>query len=416
MIDLLITISLSVLSAGILFRYKQKNMLISILVAIFVSFFVWFYGGKEYLLFSYMAGMLCGAGFIVRRERRLLVDFVMFFCIGGCFYGLWVAFCDALGAVCAEYIVLILFGIFYLLHVPATLLSFEHFLISADWKMEMMNEKKVHYLVIPGIAFGMFLMSIGFLSISVEDLALAIVKWLLMTGVFWLGITVLMLMVAYGKASEQSSAETDYYHSMRRFMNIVRSQRHDYNLHVQTVASLIQQEKWEECRTYVNAITLDAAEMNTVLLVKDPAIAALLHNYRMQAQQRGIEILFDIRDDMTRVVTNVYETNKIIGNLLQNAIDELELLESPGTIELGIYKRGEFCLIRVSNRVRDKKLFMETQKELFEQGFTTKQGHDGIGLSSIQALAKRVGGDVTAWLEDDVAHFIATIPIRITDL
>ena len=147
---------------------------------------------------------------------------------------------------------------------------------------------------------------------------------------------------------------------------------------------------------------------------KAPAIAALLHNYRMLAAQSGIPLVLDIRDDMADVVTSAYETNKIVGNLLQNALDELSRQPDPGELELSIFKRGEYCLVRVSNRVGDEEAFAARREEIFRQGFTTKQGHDGVGLSSIRALARQAGGDVTAWTEGEIVHFVASIPIRLT--
>ncbi len=221
------------------------------------------------------------------------------------------------------------------------------------------------------------------------------------------------LLVMYGQRSEQSTAESSYHQEMYTFMNVVRSQRHDYNLHVQTVASLIAQNKWEECRSYVNALVRDTSDMNTVLTVTDPAVAALIHNFRILAAQNGILLDLMICNDMTNVVTNAYETNKIIGNLLQNALDELIPRPEKGKIELGILKRGEFCLVCVSNRVMDQKPFLEDGEEIFQQGFTTKQGHDGVGLSSIRALTRQAGGDVTAWLEGEIVHFVASIPMRL---
>ena len=122
-------------------------------------------------------------------------------------------------------------------------------------------------------------------------------------------------------------------------------------------------------------------------------------------------VLVDVRDDLSRIRTNAYETNKIIGNLLQNAIDELRLRRGGGLIELEIFKRGEDCIIRVSNRVAGAPAFDGGMERLFRQGYTTKPGHDGVGLSSIRTLARRAGGDVSAWAEGGTVHFVASVPM-----
>lgn len=226
-------------------------------------------------------------------------------------------------------------------------------------------------------------------------------------------IAFMLLLIDYSSKMALYSVEYNYHDEVNSFMNVVRSQRHDYNLHVQTVASLIQQEKWDDCREYVDALVLDTTIMNSILPVKDPAIAALINNFKNMAAQRKIIMTIDIRDDLSHVTTSVYETNKVIGNLLQNAMDEIEQMEGrKGEIELNIFKRGEFCLIRVSNQVRNKEQFQKHQEDIFNQGFTTKRGHDGVGLSSLRSLLTKVDGDIFSWLEGDTVHFVASIPVN----
>ena len=164
---------------------------------------------------------------------------------------------------------------------------------------------------------------------------------------------------------------------------------------------------------YVACLVQDTNQMNDVLPVKDPAVGSLIHNYRLLAQQSGHVLLLDIRDDLSGVVTGAYETNKIIGNLLQNALDELSGQEGTGWMELSIFKRGGNCLIRVSNPTRVPEEFDRYKEAMFRQGFSTKHGHDGVGLSSIRALAQQHGGDVTAWREGNTVHFVASIPMQL---
>jgi sensor histidine kinase regulating citrate/malate metabolism len=192
---------------------------------------------------------------------------------------------------------------------------------------------------------------------------------------------------------------------------VIRSQRHDYNFHVQTIAGLIKQGKIDDCLKYVNALEEDSTIMNAILPVKDPAIAALIHNFQVMAVREGIRLNIDIRYDLSQIATNVYETNKIISNLLQNAIDETVTHEDKSYgIQLTIIKRGEFCVIRVSNavlQVPDK----ETLGALYQQGYTTKKGHDGVGLSSIKSLVSKYHGVIYTEVENDVISFVARVPI-----
>lgn len=414
MIEMLFLLCLSVICAGVFLKMEYKTMLSASFLAA-VSGGAVFYLGRNILPepVAFGAGLIIGEIYAFLREKRSVADGVLACCIGGCQWGLWTAFRSALGAASEEDIVLFLYSAFYQLHIPAVLLTYPPLSLSRDWQARLSPAQKISHGWIPVLGLVQLALICGFSLLPVPAGWPCVCKSLLMSAMFWAVTGVTVLLVAYGQKREQSSAEQGYHESMRTFMNVVRSQRHDYNLHVQTVASLIAQEKWDECRSYVNALSQDTAQMNAVLPVKDPAVAALIHNYRTLAAQRGITILTDIRDDMARVVTSAYETNKIIGNLLQNALDELEQQLDCGTVELCIFKRGEYCMIRVSNQVADPEAFSRAKESLFRQGFTTKQGHDGVGLSSIQALSRQVGGDVTAWLEGKTVHFVASIPMRL---
>ena len=232
------------------------------------------------------------------------------------------------------------------------------------------------------------------------------------SALFWFGIWLMILIPAYRRERSAIMEEKQYREDMGSFMNVIRSQRHDYNFHVQTISGLIRQGKYDECLKYVNALEEDSAVMNAMLPVKDPAIAALIHNFRIMAVREGIALYCDIQYDLSQIATNVYETNKIISNLLQNAIDEVSTHEDKSyDIHLTVIKRGEYCVIRVSNKLQREPDANELG-EVFKQGYTTKKGHDGVGLSSLKTLVSRYNGTVYNQLDGDVISFIARVPIN----
>lgn len=231
---------------------------------------------------------------------------------------------------------------------------------------------------------------------------------------FWGSLGGVSLLVAYRQERVTTLVDQDYRNEVQSFMSVIRSQRHDYNFHVQALAGLINGGDLEECRRYVNNLVKDSVSMNTLLPVKDPAIAALIFSFRSMAQENGIELHLDIQNDLSSVVTSVYETNKVIGNLLQNAIDEVKTHKDKSFgIHLYILKRGENCIIHVANRIRPVEDQAAHMEEIYKPGHSTKEGHEGIGLNSIQNLLRRHRGVVYSRIEDDIIHFIAKIPMEL---
>ena len=250
--------------------------------------------------------------------------------------------------------------------------------------------------------------------LRVDSLASAIAVVLILLMLYVGSVLGVILLLQHKRLTIAVDTERQYRGEMQTFMNVIRSQRHDYNFHVQTLASMINNGDVEASRTYINELVEDTGAMNTMLPVADPAIAAMIHSFRVSAARDGIELSIDIRNDLSAVVTNAYETNKIISNLLQNAIDEVKTHKDKRFgIRLSIFKRGEFCDVHVVNELGEVQSEEEYLASVFKQGYTTKQGHDGVGLSSIQSLLKRYHGLIYPYIEDNTIHFVAEIPLKV---
>lgn len=226
---------------------------------------------------------------------------------------------------------------------------------------------------------------------------------------FFGGLKLICLVVLNRKEKRAVLVEKQYRDEMQTYMSVIRSQRHDYNFHVQTLHGLLLRKDYEACEKYLNELLKDSIEMNQILPLQDAAISALILSFKNKAAQSGIGMEISIENNLSQIATNVYETNKVIGNLLQNAIDETErVADKSYGIRLSIIKRGEFCMINVSNRVS-----RANPMETYQVGHSSKEGHEGIGIASIQALASKYGGAVYARVEGDIIYFAAKLPLRL---
>ena len=307
-------------------------------------------------------------------------------------------------------------GIAIVLHLVLVLVLRNRFPDPA-WKNDLMDREsgRVSLLALQmhGIPAGLFLLTAAVAMFSSADSVKGFAGRLTLGGAaYWLGVWLMILLPALRKEKTAVEAEQQYRGEMQSFLNVIRSQRHDYNFHVQTIAGLIRQGQIDECLRYVNALEEDSAIMNAVLPIKDPAISAMIHNFQILSAREGISLYIDIHYDLGQIATNVYETNKIISNLLQNAIDEVSTHEDKSYgIHLTILKRGEFCVIRTSNKLK-RVPGSEELGQIYQQGYTTKRGHDGVGLSSVRTLLTRYHGTIYTQLEEDVIHFVARVPIN----
>lgn len=205
---------------------------------------------------------------------------------------------------------------------------------------------------------------------------------------------------------ENRQNQQELYH----FMSIIRSQRHDYNLHLHTIAALLREGRYEESQVYVADVVADSREVNVMMKIKDPMIGALISGYRDLAREHGCELDIVIADDLGALVSTPYDTNRILGNLLQNALDEtVGHTVQDKTIRLETLRRGGNCVIRVSNAVEDTGCL----EHLFEYGFSGKQAHEGIGLNSVMRILELYKGSIYYELNGSRVEFVVRIPSRI---
>lgn len=214
------------------------------------------------------------------------------------------------------------------------------------------------------------------------------------------------------RAQKLNDAFGRWQRESRDYMNIIRSQRHDFNLHLHAISGLLSSGEYEECGQYVKKLVAEAAAVNDIMPVADAVVGSMLYNMREQARRRGSDITYHITYDMADVVCNGFECNKIIGNLLQNAIDAMQSAEDLACgIQASIFKRRGYTAITVENRFTGNK---DSIASAFEPGYSTKQEHDGIGLSMVLQTVEQYAGRVYPEFEDERVRFVVNIPNRVT--
>ena len=218
------------------------------------------------------------------------------------------------------------------------------------------------------------------------------------------------LLLQVGQKSYRLLLNAQTQQELHHFMTIIRSQRHDYNLHLHTVAGLLREERYEESQKYIADVVADSQGVNVMMKIKEPMIGALISGYRDLAREQGCELDVCIADDLGSLVSTPYDTNRIVGNLLQNALDETSQHMVPDKrISLETLRRGGNCVIRVSNAVRDA----EQMERLFECGFTSKDTHEGIGLNSVMRIVELYKGSIYYDLNGNRVEFLVRIPSRV---
>lgn len=219
--------------------------------------------------------------------------------------------------------------------------------------------------------------------------------------------------IRYNMISAEAITDKNYRKEVESYMNVIRSQRHDFNFHLHAISGMVSNGKLDECQQYINEMVNLSSNINDIIGIYDSAIAAMLNIFREKAYIEGINVDFDIRYSMENIGTPPYEVNKVIGNLLQNAIDEtLRHKDFSYGIKILIFKRSGNTVIDVSNIFDRSQTNLE---KIFQYGYSSKSNNDGIGLNTVLNILEYRKGIIYMEFEDNIIHFIVSIPNRYVD-
>ena len=269
-------------------------------------------------------------------------------------------------------------------------------------------EKKEAFIILSMTIVGILLNGMIAIALNQSYLIAYFIGLLFMIVVFIVNLVLMTLMVYIHRFKQLEEEMNKWQKESRDYINVIRSQRHDFNFHVHAIVGLIENGEYDECRKYVKNVANEASQVNDIMPVHDAVIGSMLYNMRETARQKGSNITYDITYDMEHVVCNSFEINKILGNLIQNALDAMNSEQAiQAGIKVKIFKRRGNTVISVSNLfLGDKNSILKA----FELGFSTKLKHEGIGLSMISKTVEKYGGRIYTEFDDNWVSFIVNIP------
>ena len=121
-------------------------------------------------------------------------------------------------------------------------------------------------------------------------------------------------------------------------------------------------------------------------IINDPGIYSLLNNKYFKATNAGIKFELEFFLDLDTVKVNKYKFSRIIGILLDNAIEEAEKCdEKIIKVSFRREERNHRAIIKIENTYTNKDVNIDN---IFKKGFSGKENHSGIGLWEVRKYVK----------------------------
>ena len=182
----------------------------------------------------------------------------------------------------------------------------------------------------------------------------------------------------------------DYTHNLEVMYNGLRSFKHDYVNILLSLSGYIENGNIDELKNYFenqifptkNLIDRGDYKLNQLSNIGVLEIKSLLSAKMIYAHESGIDVTIDIPDKVDSFLMDTVDLARILGIFLDNAIEATLETQQP-QIGLNILQNTTGVSIIISNRFQDNGLALHKLKQ---KGFSTKTGHQGIGLSNVQKI------------------------------
>ena len=197
--------------------------------------------------------------------------------------------------------------------------------------------------------------------------------------------------------STKLEQQKKYILALEKNNNEIRKFKHDFNNIILGLDGYINNDDFdkEKLKKYFNSTIMNFnnnIELNDIVIaklnsIKVSSLKSLITNKVLIAQNNNIDIDINIQGEITDFYTDEMQLSRILGVLLDNAIEaSLELTENK-KIEMNIIQINKTTDIQISNTFNNTGTPLE---DFNKEGFSTKGTNRGLGLSSAHEIANKL--------------------------
>lgn len=175
----------------------------------------------------------------------------------------------------------------------------------------------------------------------------------------------------------------------------LRGFRHDYANFIQALNGYIQIDDLKGIKELIRSITKDCISVNNMGIldfktINNPAVYSIINNKYYSAQDKNIQMNVEVMIDINSIKMSIYELCRILGILIDNAIEAAEKCEDK-VINIRFVKdvKVDRKLIIIENSYYNKEVDVE---KIFEKGVSSKDNvgkEHGLGLWIIRNILRK---------------------------
>ncbi|MCD7826194.1 MAG: GHKL domain-containing protein [Clostridiaceae bacterium] len=196
-------------------------------------------------------------------------------------------------------------------------------------------------------------------------------------------------------------AQANHYESVKRTNHEMKKFRHDLNNHLICVRHLIEENKLEESKDYINQIFEHLQNWGQTFATGNDVIDAILNEQSKCAEEKGITLNVSGCIPKALQISN-YDLCVIFGNALQNAVEGASTAAGSKYVDVRLGYFNNYVNIIINNSTGNTSKNLKTTK--------SDRANHGFGLINLYQSVKKLSADVKIQQENDC--FIIDLLIR----
>lgn len=262
-------------------------------------------------------------------------------------------------------------------------------------KLQVLNKKK-KILLIVNTMFAILLIALQVYMItfyvSYLPFFITILNMISLTAYFCISLYTIFTVSKLETTSTDLEEAKLYNKTLEILQDNTRAFRHDFSNIIQGMMGYIDKNDMEGLRKYYSQLVEDIQSTNNLTtlspkVVNNPAIYNVLANKYHKADNLGIKIHLEAFLDMNELQMKIYEFTRILGILMDNAIEAATECENKIiNVSFRYDSRKNMQLLIVENTYKNKDINTDL---IFEKGYSTKAGNTGLGLWEIRQILKK---------------------------
>ena len=257
-------------------------------------------------------------------------------------------------------------------------------------------DKKTKSIITINFVFGFITIFLqGILSskyIDILPIEFTFFNFIFLLAYFCLSFYSLAKIMKLVTTTKKLESAEEYNKTLHILHDSVRGFKHDFDNIVTTIGGYIKTNDIDGLKSYYSQLEEDCSKVNNLYvldpdIINNPGVYNLITAKYNEALEKGIKVNLTILLDLNDLHMKIYEFARILGILLDNAIEaSSECDEKILNIVFRNESKNNRNIILIENTYKDKDVDIE---QIFNKGVSGKQNHTGLGLWEIRQILKK---------------------------